>query len=853
MNIKKIVIIAGIILINLPICVNGDWVDVTPVVRSLNNQSFIANNDTLVPRDPAPGVAKQLLIENRKRFDENSNVVNPFPVVSARYGSDNYYLPGQNFFNRKKSSKWIDVTGAVKGFGHNPIPVNNDTFGKDPVPGVPKQLEITTIWEYKENSPVPAQEDVVLAKYGAGKNDYIIHNADDCVKMAGVDAMGGNIKASLGIPPCNVIDVSDIVADEIYSNRGDSNPIFPKVSAPGQEKTLTITVKLGSCAPFTWEVKEGESLWSKRAMDAWHWSADGSQNPGATNRNVKFATQVFLGVGCGLAADDQECTSSNQCRGNCHNGEHCSGNGDYPNEKCCSWAAPVDPLSHSKNYNLLSNIQGVAGAVGGALLTADLAMGNVILAVGNTVVNEITHPKELLEGIERGINDALPLIESVVAESIILEKDWVQTIYNEAKTVGYLAKDVVTNDESDLNKNLRQAGDVIKSFGIQTAGGSVKVVHDTVAVIKDMLDNPQKIEYCPFSYTSKHSNMPKTVDDPSVRAQDYEGLIDDIIKYAPTSFLFRAETKGLLKTVTVDELYQPMWADEYFTSPTSRFKVGSTGKEYLKGKVTFEKMYELHTKCTPKNEDLYIENDPCAKYGSAPDANIQNGVLTTPLYVVTSEANGKIYIEYIYFYGFNGPFDIGPFQGASEKTLEDLRDLHESDIEHISVELDKNTKKLTRVYFGSHGSTEGFWLNANSPDIEWDGTHPVAYVAKNSHGIYPKVGTYVRIFGMANDITARGQMWKAKLIRMYRKNDPRFDPKTMGWLYFSGKLGAHGIDSTNEKPWFTEGPQVGDIGRDPNASPRHCDNPSGGWEGAFDDVNYVNCIQGYAPQATIPD
>lgn len=841
MYIKKIVIIAGIILIYVPICVNADWVDVTPIVRSFNNQPFIVNNDTLVPRDPAPGMAKKLLIQNRKRFNDGDTVpAQTLPIFKARYGVE---------------GKWLDVMSRIKNLPKEPFTVSTGIFGhdnysKDPAPGMNKQLEITTIWEYKENSPVPAQDDVVYAKYGAGKNDYIIYNADACVKMAGVDAMGGNIKASLGVPPCNVIDVSDIVADEISSNQGDNNPIFPKVSAPGQEKTLAITVKLGSCAPITWEVKEGEKLWSKKAMEAWNWSAS-SGNPGATNRNVKFATQVFLSKGCGLAADTQECNSSNQCRGNCHNGEHCRGNGDYPGERCCSWGGPVDPLSHGKGFNLLSNIQGVAGAVGGAFQTAGQAVGNVVEAVGNTVVNEITHPQQLLAGIERGINDALPLIQSTLAESLTWAKNATQFALKEVETAGYLAKDVVTNDEDALHKDLRKAGSIAKSFGYQTLKAVESEIKAVVEVIKDMLNNPEKPNYCPFTYTSNHSNMPKTVEDPSVRAQDSEGLIDDIIKYAPTAFLFRAEKKGTINTVTTNELYSPMWADEYFTSPTTRIKSISTGKEYLKGKVTFEKMYELSTKCE-RNEDLYIGIDQCAIYGSAPERNMQNGVLTTPLYVATSEKNGKIYIQYLFFYGFNGPYDIAVMEGR-EGMMKTLRDLHEADLEHFSVELDKNTKKITRLYYSSHGSNEGFWLDANSPDIEWDGTHPVVYVARNSHALYPKAGTYVRIFGMANDITTRGQLWKGKLIRVYRKNDPRFDPKTMGWLYFSGKMGGQGISAAGNAGWFVEGPIAGDIGRGPGADPHFCKNPSGGWEGALDDTGYVNCIQSYVPDATIPD
>lgn len=748
---------------------------------------------------------------------------------------------------------------------------------------------------------------VIKPFWGIGQSIASSANApaDACVKIAGVTAMGNaNIKASWGIPPCNVIDVSAIVADAIYVDKGPTNPTFASAgsptitlqdSAPGQVKTLTITVKPGSCGPKTWTVKENQPLWSKTAMDAFNFSAN-SGNPGFVSRNMRFAAQAGLPGGCGLMGGTQECNSSNQCRGHCD--YTCKGTGDYPDDRCCYWWGPIEGLSHSGWSTFTHGVEGAAGDVGSAFESAGEATAYAAEKAAQATANAAqvaaqatAHAAQVAaeatkqgfmvaaQKIEKAANDALPLVQTLTADSLVWAKDMGQAAFEELKTAGYLTKDVITNDQDDLNKNLHQALSTLKAAGIQTAGALVADTHALTAYIDDIFKNPEKPNYCPLdSVTAQHRNMPKTVDDPSVRAQDSEGLIDAIIKYAPTSFLFRSQTKGTFETVTTDELYQPMWADEYFTSPTSRFKVGSTGKEYLKGKVTFEKMYELYTKCTSGNADLYIENEPCAKYGSNPANNMQNGALTTPLYVLTSEADGKIYIEYLYFYGFNGPFDIGPIQGASEKVLTDLRDLHESDLEHITIELDKNTKQLTRIYYGSHGSNEGFWLDAKSPLIEWDGTHPIVYVAKNSHALYPKQGTYVRIFGMANDVTTRGQLWKAKLIRVYRDEDPRFDPKTMGWLYFSGKLGAHGIDSASGKPWYVKGPQVGDVGRTgftltPQAGDaglnhddimRRCDNPSssGGGvlgdlenvaEGTVADTEYANCLEKYAPMATIPD
>jgi len=153
----------------------------------------------------------------------------------------------------------------------------------------------------------------------------------------------------------------------------------------------------------------------------------------------------------------------------------------------------------------------------------------------------------------------------------------------------------------------------------------------------------------------------------------------------------------------------------------------------------------------------------------------------------------------------------------------DVRNEHEGDLEHVTLEIDKNTKKLKRIYFGSHGRTEGMWLDADNPDIQWQGTHPIVFVAEGGHGNYPKAGTYVRIYGLANDQTNKGIKWDPKFNLVYKNDDERFDPNVHGWLYFPGNYGAHGVNAAHNQGWWMD-PAGGDLGQ--YGSVLFCANPN---------------------------
>ena len=192
--------------------------------------------------------------------------------------------------------------------------------------------------------------------------------------------------------------------------------------------------------------------------------------------------------------------------------------------------------------------------------------------------------------------------------------------------------------------------------------------------------------------------------------------------------------------------------------------------------------------------------------GNAPG----KGLETTPAYAMVQEFPSRpnhIYLTYIYFYTYNGHYNIlgGLFKAGA----------HPSDIEHFTVELDRTTLTPTRYYYGAHGNTDGSWIPAKDIPTERvnsvarDGSNkvtarPIAYAAYHGHGLYSTKGHVWRIYGFANDLTGKGARWDPPLIRIYPEDDDRFDPGTMGWAYYGGNWEPTGINGVVRKDWFRE-------------------------------------------------
>jgi len=127
-----------------------------------------------------------------------------------------------------------------------------------------------------------------------------------------------------------------------------------------------------------------------------------------------------------------------------------------------------------------------------------------------------------------------------------------------------------------------------------------------------------------------------------------------------------------------------------------------------------------------------------------------------PIYAYIKEINEDIlHIYYIYFFAYNGPYKI-LFKNIGS---------HYADIEHITVEVNRHTGNLLRVYYSAHGYKAGMWKNADEIDYNIDG-RPIVYLAKGSHASYPKSGTYYRIYGFANDLCNNGYKWTPNIIKL---------------------------------------------------------------------------------------
>jgi hypothetical protein len=101
--------------------------------------------------------------------------------------------------------------------------------------------------------------------------------------------------------------------------------------------------------------------------------------------------------------------------------------------------------------------------------------------------------------------------------------------------------------------------------------------------------------------------------------------------------------------------------------------------------------------------------------------------------------SGLIDLEYWFFYPYNYyPTVVGaelmdgaPLAGDIANT-----DLHQGDWEHVAVLVDQATLKPVWLYMARH-SNEGRFLPWDSPELAFDGTHPIVQAAFGGHPSYP--------------------------------------------------------------------------------------------------------------------
>jgi hypothetical protein len=216
-----------------------------------------------------------------------------------------------------------------------------------------------------------------------------------------------------------------------------------------------------------------------------------------------------------------------------------------------------------------------------------------------------------------------------------------------------------------------------------------------------------------------------------------------------------------------DEMYMPASMEYMFAN--SQFYNGSNMlADY--GQITPEMISE--------NKGHRIKIHPDAIYGEK-DKLLKD----IPIYVKVKENNTYYEIVYTIYFTYSGPYRFFGFSYGE----------HDSDLEHVSVRILKGTGELIGVYYSYH--SEGMWRTPGN--IEMENGHPIAYVAKSSHGIYPRYGTHCRIYGFASDVTTdNGTKWlPEKIVRIDTPDAPY-------WMKYRGQLSMDGVDNFPLKGWI---------------------------------------------------
>lgn len=167
-----------------------------------------------------------------------------------------------------------------------------------------------------------------------------------------------------------------------------------------------------------------------------------------------------------------------------------------------------------------------------------------------------------------------------------------------------------------------------------------------------------------------------------------------------------------------------------------------------------------------------------------PLENIKNGynkdLNKAPIYVYYSNFGDYFEIKYLFFYAYNGAYNILHFFNYLNFNYGE----HFSDLEHITIRFKNitlknkhNLVKLDKIYLAAHTSEEGIWLEPS--EIEWNDSHPIIYSAINGHGSYPYPNTYYRIYGFANDYCNKGSLWNTSNLILLNNNSD-------SWSNFKG-------------------------------------------------------------------
>jgi hypothetical protein len=239
-------------------------------------------------------------------------------------------------------------------------------------------------------------------------------------------------------------------------------------------------------------------------------------------------------------------------------------------------------------------------------------------------------------------------------------------------------------------------------------------------------------------------------------------------------------------TSSIEELYKPIFyihSDEQYYPCSVKYFVENSKlydkitNELIDDKPTTSSISYANVINKTSNETYLKLNSDEFKYGE------KNNLQEVPVYVHKKEVGNKTLLTYTIFYAYNGSKNVLFFSKAGE---------HYGDLEHVTVEIDNDTLKINRMYFGAHTTKEGKWADVNK--LTFENGRPVVFIAINSHAMYYKNGTIIRLYGLGNDETNYGI-----------KYDPPIEKIDSGtdWVNYTGRFGFDGPASLVRKSYFT--------------------------------------------------
>ena len=125
------------------------------------------------------------------------------------------------------------------------------------------------------------------------------------------------------------------------------------------------------------------------------------------------------------------------------------------------------------------------------------------------------------------------------------------------------------------------------------------------------------------------------------------------------------------------------------------------------------------------------------------DSLIRGNQSRAKAFVRLLEAANRSYVDlqFWFFYPFNGPgkFHVTIGRWIDDHVRTDTAGRHYGDWEHVTLRLARDPWRLQDVYLSRHSISK--WMGGLSA-LRFSGSHPIIYIARDSHAHYPSAGIH---------------------------------------------------------------------------------------------------------------